>query len=393
MEDTVHAFVSTFRIDGRAEGRLHGRSFAAKDLYDVAGHKTGCGNPDWEASHEVAQKTAPAVQCLLDAGAPLVGKTHTDELAYSLMGVNAHYGTPINPAAPDRVPGGSSSGSASATAAGLIDIGLGSDTGGSVRLPASFCGLFGIRTTHGRLDLANAMPFAPSFDTVGWFARDGETFAEVGRAFGYSETKDSPAVRLLVAEDAMICATPETRAILSKSVNALKPFFDVTHSIDMSGNRLAEWRKTFQVCQAAEVWQTLGPWVTKTQPHFGPGIKERFSLASQITQEQKVTERAKRHDIAEHLSQVLGDDGIIVLPTGPGPAPFRDASESSLDVFRTSALELLCAAGLAGLPQVSLPIGTVDGAPVGLSLIASRQKDEWLLTLAQKVADFCPELA
>ncbi|MEL6997434.1 MAG: amidase family protein, partial [Pseudomonadota bacterium] len=145
MDDTANAFIEIFELEGAADGPLAGLTFCAKDIYDVAGHQTGCGSPDWAASHPIATSHAAPVAALLEAGARLVGKTHTDEIAYSLMGVNAHYGTPINTAAPDRIPGGSSSGSVAAVAAGLVDIGLGSDTGGSVRVPASFCGVFGLR--------------------------------------------------------------------------------------------------------------------------------------------------------------------------------------------------------------------------------------------------------
>ena len=184
LTDTADAFVSTFTVAGAGDGPLSGLTFAAKDIYDVAGHVTGCGNPDWARTHPPAEAHAPAVATLLAAGATLVGKTHTDELAYSLMGANAHYGTPKNTADPRRVPGGSSSGSVAAVAAGLVDIGLGSDTGGSVRLPASFCGVYGLRTTHGLLPLDTAMPLAPSFDTVGWYSSDLGTMTRIAASAG-----------------------------------------------------------------------------------------------------------------------------------------------------------------------------------------------------------------
>src|SRR5437879_8043802 len=181
MPDDINAFVPgpPVRIEGRKGGPLSGLTFAAKDLFDVAGFPTGGGNPDWARSNPVPTSHAWAVQRLLEAGATLIGKTITDEVSLGIVGENAFYGTPLNSRAPDRVPGGSSSGSAAAVAAGLCDTALGTDTGGSVRVPASFCGLYGIRPTHGRIDLTGMLPQAPSSDTSGWFARDATTFARV----------------------------------------------------------------------------------------------------------------------------------------------------------------------------------------------------------------------
>ena len=173
MRDPYNAFCKhgPDRLTGAAAGPLAGLTCAIKDLFDIAGYVTGGGNPDWHASHEAARRTAPVVQKLLDAGATIVGKTHTDELSRGIFGENAHYGTPINPKAPGRVPGGSSSGSAAAVAGQLVDFALGTDTGGSVRVPASFCGIYGLRPSHGRLPFEGVLPQAPSFDTIGWFAR------------------------------------------------------------------------------------------------------------------------------------------------------------------------------------------------------------------------------
>src|SRR5256884_4697539 len=196
-------------ITGAPGGPLAGLTFAAKDLFDVAGHPTGGGNRDWARQHPVPTRHAWAVQRLLDAGATLIGKTVTDEVSLGLLGENAFDGTPLNPKAPDRVPGGSSSGSASAVAQGLCDVALGTDTGGSVRVPASFCGLFGIRPTHGRLPVTGMMPQAPSSDTTGWFARDAGTFAKVASVMLGEPIPSALPARLIVAADAFAFADPE----------------------------------------------------------------------------------------------------------------------------------------------------------------------------------------
>src|SRR6266566_809665 len=224
MPDDVNAFVPGPRvhIEGRPGGPLAGLTFAAKDLFDIAGHPTGGGNPDWARTNPVPTRHAWAVQRLLDAGATLIGKTITDEVSLGIVGENAFYGTPVNPRAPGRVPGGSSSGSAAAVASGICDTALGTDTGGSVRVPASFCGLYGIRPTHGRLDVSGMMAQAPSSDTTGWFARDAETFARVSAVMLGQAIPDALPTRLVVATDAFALADPETAAALEPGVARLR---------------------------------------------------------------------------------------------------------------------------------------------------------------------------
>src|SRR6266404_4122884 len=224
MPDEINAFVPgpPVRIEGRKGGPLSGLTFAAKDLFDVAGFPTGGGNPDWARSNPVPTRHSWAVQRLLDAGATLIGKTITDEVSLGIVGENAFYGTPVNPRAPGHVPGGSSSGSAAAVAAGLCDTALGTDTGGSVRVPASFCGLYGIRPTHGRLDLAGMMQQAPTSDTTGWFARDAETFARVSAVMLGEAIADDLPRRLVIATDTFALADPETAAALEPLVARLR---------------------------------------------------------------------------------------------------------------------------------------------------------------------------
>src|SRR5499427_6047080 len=223
-DDPVNAFVPgpRIRIEGRPDGPLAGLTFAAKDLFDVAGHPTGGGNPDWARSNPAPTRHAWAVQKLLDAGATLIGKTITDEVSLGIVGENAFYGTPVNPRAPGRVPGGSSSGSAAAVAAGICDTAIGTDTGGSVRVPASFCGLYGIRPTHGRLDVSGMMPQAPSSDTTGWFAREAATFAKVSSVMLDEAIPSALPTRLIVAVDAFAFADPEVAAALRPAVERLR---------------------------------------------------------------------------------------------------------------------------------------------------------------------------
>ncbi|WP_020179138.1 amidase [Methylopila sp. M107] len=384
ITDSVKAFVEHGFVerDGAPDGPLAGLTFALKDLFDLAGAATGAGNPDWLASHAVPTETAPVAELLLAAGARLVGKTHTDEIAWSLNGENAHYGTPENVAAPGRIPGGSSSGSAAATAAALVDFAIGTDTGGSVRLPASYCGIFGIRPTHGRVPLDRAVPLAPSYDTAGWFARDAKVLARVGAVLLGPRKAPAAPTRLLIADDMFSRADDATRLALASEVERAKALFGTIEHVEAAGDQAADWRNVFRVIQSAEAWALHRDWVLRVKPRFGSGVKERFEAASQIGDDEISAAKALREKIRARMEALVTPGTILLLPTVPGVAPKRETPEAELNVFRAKALEMLSPAGHAGMPQISLPAAKVDGLPVGLSMVAARGQDEALLELA-----------
>lgn len=382
--DPLNAFVphGLAEVAGTADGPLAGLRFAVKDLFDVAGLPTGAGNPDWLRTHDIPQHTAPAVQRLLDTGANLAGKTLTDELAWSLAGENAHYGTPENPEAPDRIPGGSSSGSASAVAGGAVDFAIGTDTGGSIRLPASYCGLYGIRPTHGAVPLEGSVPLAPSFDTVGWFARDAALLHRVGVVL----LPPAPAVplrRLLVAEDAFAVAGEEVRAALAPARDRLQERFGSATAVTLAPEGLERWRQVFQTLQAAEAWEAHGAWIGSVKPTFGPGVRDRFAAAATLDPALTHAAAETRESIRRRMDDLLGADGLIALPSAPGIAPLRGLSGAAVDAERGRALAILCPAGLAGLPQISIPAARLNGCPLGLSLIGPRGSDSALLAIAE----------
>lgn len=395
VDNSSNGFIDPdLSIEHSGEGSLNGLTFAAKDLFDVEGRVTGYGQPTWRANHGAATKTSPAVQALLEAGADLLGKTHLDELAYSLNGENTHYGTPVNPACPDRIPGGSSSGSAVVTADGTVHIGLGSDTGGSIRVPASYCGLLGIRPTHGRVSLENACALARSYDTCGWFARNAQVLRKVGEVLlKPSSRQDTPLTRWLTAADAFDHSDKATSQAIYELVQGhhqemtglLGEPQEVTVATLEGMGSLSDWWQVFRITQAAEIWQELGEWITANKPQFGPGTKERFEMASKLTPEEIQTAQEQRKQISTHLQELLGKDGVLMLPTAPGPAPILNTPPAELDLFRSRLLSLTCIAGLGGLPQVSLPVVKVEGCPVGLSLMGPRGSDEKLLQLTEKL--------
>ncbi len=388
--DRLNAFLDLPQVPvpSALSGRLDGLKLGVKDIFDVAGYKTGCGNPDKFAEAKIAERTMPAVQLLLDQGARFAGKTQMDELAFSLMGINAHFPAPVNSAAPDRVTGGSSSGSAAAVAGKLVHIAVGSDTGGSIRAPASFCGLIGLRTTHGRIPLEGAMPLAPSLDTFGWFADDIETYEAVGRILLVADLHRGILSRpVTVARlDALVIGREETAA------------YDRSREIVIQATREETFESPFQSTmdelywclrrlQAYEAWQIHGAWIKAKPRRFGPGIKERFEFGATVDRNTAHAEEVRRIAFRAELLEMLGRDGFLVLPTVPGAAPLKSAPHQEMQAYRERALRLLCLSGLSGFPQITLPIGEVHGAPFGVSLLGPPNSDIALIRLGRRILE------
>jgi amidase len=370
------------RIAGAPGGPLAGLTFAAKDLFDVAGHPTCGGNPDWARRRPVPTRHAWAVQRLLDAGATLVGKTVTDEVSLGILGENPFDGTPLNPKAPDRVPGGSSSGSASAVAQGLCDTALGTDTGGSVRVPSSFCGLYGIRPTHGRLDLTGMLPQAPSSDTTGWFARDARTFARVSEVMLGEPIPTRRPTRLVVAVDAFGLADPGTAAALQPMVQRLSALIGEVREDVLAPPGLSVWSRAQRTLQPHEGWLTFKEWLDRDNPRLQFNVARGLTLASMIPEVERHWAGLMRDEARARLAWLLPPGTILCMPTTPFPAPLKGLALSSLDPLRARISCLTSHGGLTGVPQVSLPGATVDGLPVGLSILGARGGDAALIAVA-----------
>jgi amidase len=386
--DEVGAFVPGPRLDipGAASGPLAGLGFAAKDLFDVAGHPTTFGNPDWARTHPPAAGTAPCVSALLEAGAHLRGKTKTVELAYGLTGENVWHGTPLNPAAPGRFPGGSSCGSAAAVAAGSVDFALGSDTAGSVRVPASYCGIYGIRPSWGAVSLAGACGLAPSLDTAGWFAAGAGTLARVGGVL-LPEDGGGALGPLLRPDSAWANALPETAEALAPALRALEALLGPALPVEVAPEGPAVVYEHARCVQAEEVWATLGGWVEETQPAFGPGVAERFAAARALDPAKAAAGRAFRRVFAARVRALLAGGAVLAFPTSPGPAPPLSATPAEQNAVRERTMGVTATSGLAGLCEVTLPAGRAEGAPVGLSLAAAPGRDRALLALAVALAE------
>ncbi|XP_042444602.1 amidase 1-like isoform X1 [Zingiber officinale] len=389
---------------------LRGLTFAVKDIFDITGCTTGFGNPDWARTHTAPTFTAPSVLAVLEAGATCVGKTVMDEMAYSINGENYHYGTPTNPCAPDRVPGGSSSGSAVAVAANLVDFSLGTDTGGSVRVPASYCGIFGFRPSHGIISTVGVTPMAQIFDTVGWFARDPITLTRVGQVLlpSSSNTTGLP-TQFVVPGDCFEYLGSPSDKVSQILKNSVKKIFGssllndvnlgdyIYHNVPsllkfISGlyaNQestvpvLAALSHAMRLLQRFEFKTNHEAWLNSTKPTLGPGILERVSEALNATYEDLEICHPIRSELQVSLSNLLQDNGVLALPTIPGAPPKLNMEVDKLGNFRSKAFSLLSIAGMSGYCQISIPLGMHDGLPVSVSLLAKHNSDLFLLNLAQ----------
>ena len=387
MQDTLGAFVPgvTIHRAPRRAGPLSGLTFAAKDLFDVAGVVTGCGNPDWAATHQPARTDAWAVDALLQAGATLVGKTITDEISLGLLGINRFYGTPLNPRAPDRVPGGSSSGSASAVAGGLVDVALGTDSGGSVRMPASFCGLYGLRPTHGRIPTEGMMTQAPSFDTVGYFARNATTFGQVGAVLLAEQVVDAFPDEIIVATDCFALADEPVRRALLPVLDRLRHAAPVSESLLANGD-LRDWSHHQRVLQKSEFHATFRDWIDRVNPRLSAEVAGAFADDGHIPASNLAAAKTFRESASKRLDGLLDGRRILCMPTSPILPIGRDARLSEMRTAVHRIVDLTAIAGLTGLPQVNLPMAAIGSIPVGLSLVGWRGGDAALVGAACALA-------
>lgn len=382
----THSWVSRGFVPGlkcvrepTAAGVLGGLRLAVKDLIDVAGAPTGGGNPDWADSHPVPDADAACVARLRAAGARMIGKTVTDELAFSLEGENAFFGTPRHPLQADRLPGGSSSGSAAAVAWGEADIALGTDTGGSVRVPASFCGVAAMRPSHGRVPLAGVMPFAPSFDTVGWFARDATSLRAVGQVLlGGAADATHPPLRPCIALDALAIADADVQ----QALRAWAQRAGIDAPREAFGGDWQAWGDAYAALQGLEIAEQLGPWIRQQRPRMGAAIAPRFAQALARDPAARPAWQTWRDQAVRALLNRLGPDEAWLVPAAPCVALHRSAGDAQRSHFYARALALGAIAGHAGLPQIVLPLARAQGLPVGVSFIAAPGQDERLLELA-----------
>ncbi|MBS45997.1 MAG: amidase [Nocardioides sp.] len=372
-------------LEPSGEGPLAGVRVAVKDLYDVAGHARGAGTPTVLASAPPAAAHATALQRLVDAGAGVAGIARTDELAFGLSGVNAHEGVVANPVRPGRLAGGSTSGPAAAVAAGEADLGLGTDPAGSIRVPASYCGLLGLRLTHGAVPLTGAQPLAPSFDAVGLLARELDVLRAGASVLVGGVGPDVPVERLLVPPTLLDLADPTSRDAVVAGVLALALRAGCSpEAVDVVGAvELEEWFAAFRAVQAAEAYAEHAALLRDHPDAVSPDVRDRLLAgdlpAAEVDRHRTVLARA-----TGTIADLLPTGTALAIPSAAGPAPLATTRGAALDDVRARTLRLGCLASLAGLPALSLPTPLADGDPVGLCLVAGRGHDLSLISLAER---------
>jgi len=386
LELRTNGILDSFTVSGARTGALVGTTFVAKDLFQVEGHIASAGCPDWLRTHQPASATAPAITALLSAGSKLVGKSTTDEMAFGLDGINTHYGTPINGQYEDRIPGGSSSGSASAVSTGLADFALGTDTGGSVRVPAIYCGIYGIRPSHGNVPTEGVIPLAPSLDTVGWLARSPAILKKVGQALLKEQSASGQIGEILVARDLFEVVCDSVKLAQERAIEALTTFgyrLKETQIIPLGWH---DYLKNFRIVQGREAWKCHGDWIETVKPDFAPFIRERFDYAKTVTQEQYDDALSFQSKIIAQFEKLLGDNQLLCLPTTRDLPPLVSASPEELANNRKETLNLTSIGSLTGFPQVSMPVELTPSTKTGLSFLAGKNKDMLLLNFCEKLA-------
>jgi amidase len=389
-------FINQNKIAPYSPGELNGLSFAVKDNIDVANENTGYGSPGWIDSHSKPVVNAICLEQLLNAGGTHLGKTKSDELAYSLIGVNSFYGTPLNPKAPDRVPGGSSSGSASAVASGLVDFAIGTDTGGSVRVPASNCGVWGYRPSYGAISVSGVLALAPSFDTVGILAQTGETLEKVMRVLlAENSSVSNASTSICFVDDVFQMADRQILDELTPGLNKLSDSYK-TQTV-----KLAEITEPHINCNwlfeqlgfllSTEIWNTFGAWVKNEKPELSSEVE--YSL-------QGYAESASRKDIQASLTtkkmfqnginSFLSDGTYLCFPTTVDLAPGLDeiTPEFFAGDYIPRAMGVNAISSLSRVPQITIPVAEADGVPIGLSFIAGYGQDMKLISFCNQLHNF-----
>ncbi|KAL3814407.1 hypothetical protein ACJIZ3_015675 [Penstemon smallii] len=383
---------------------LSGLTFAINDNIDVKGYVTGYGSADWKRTHEAAGKTAIVVTIMLRSGATCAGKTVMDELGFGILGENKNYGTPTNPIKPSHIPGGSSSGSAVAVAAQLIDFALGSDTIGGIRVPASFCGIFGFRPSHGAVSSIGVLPNSQSLDTVGCLASDPSVLHRVGHVLlQLNPLEPKKTRRIIIADDVFqLSKVPMLKTVhivskitgklsgyqapkhmnfeqyITSNVSSLKIFCDDLTNQQNGISTLKALSSAMLLLQRYEFKTNHEEWIKSVKPKLGPDVSSRVWAAVNTVQENVKSLYKVRMEMRAALQSLLKDDGILVIPTVADP-PLKLKSRGLPAESRDRMHALLSIANMSGGCQVAIPLGKHDESPISVSFIASHGADKFLL--------------
>lgn len=412
FKEDFGAFVQRFQIlpfpqppPPAAKQTLAGLTFAINDIFELEDYVTGFGNPDWARTHEAAEKTAVTVTALLKNGAVCVGKTVMGELGFGVSGENIHHGTPINPEMPAHVPGGSSSGSAVAVAAGLVDFALGTDTIGCIRIPAAFCGLLSYRPSHGAVSTIGVLPNSQSLDTVGWLAHDPSILLRVGHALLKLNTVEPRRARRLIFADDLfqLSKFPKQKAevVINKAIEnlsgyqpqqhinfgqhislnvpSLKGFLDQSTNLQNGISNLKALSSAMVSLQRHEFKTNHEDWVKSVEPKLAFDVSDNVLTAIDTTHENIKALYDIRKELRACMQILLKDDGILVIPTVADPPSKLNSKKRDTVESHNRALILSSIASMSGCCQVTIPLGKNDGCPISVSFITFHGGDKFLL--------------
>ncbi|KAF7822244.1 Translocon at the outer membrane of chloroplasts 64 [Senna tora] len=392
----------------KAPHPLTGLTFAVSDVFDIDGHVTTFGHPDWERTHESASQTSAAVSSLVEGGATCIGRTVVDELAYGISGENKHYGTPTNPAIPDRVPGGSSSGAAVSVAANLVDFSLGLDTVGGVRVPAGFCGILGFRPSYGAVSHMGIIPVSTSLDTVGWFAKDPNILRRVGNILLQASFVQRNPRQIIIADDCfqhlnvpldkssqvVIKSTEKLfgRQVLkhmnladylSSKVPSLKEIPNQKANGELKASSLILLANVMQILERHEFKLKHEEWLNTVKPTLHPAISAQLHENCELSDVDIENCKSVRNEMRAAINSLLKDEGVLVIPTVADPPAKLGGKETLSEDYRSRAYSLLSIASISGCCQVTIPLGFHEKCPVSVSLIARHGGDRFLLDTLQ----------
>lgn len=379
--DPLQAFVreNHIALNGLENGPLASYVFAAKDVFKIKGSTMGNGHPDYLRNREPDEITATAIDLLLENGADLVGKTVCDELCYSISGENYHYGSPLNPHDIRRLAGGSSSGSCVATAGGLVDFAIGSDCLGSVRVPASYNGLIGLRPTYERVDNTGEAEYCESMDVLGYVAKETDVFQKVSQVLLGEDEFSTEFSKLFIPDDLFEAVNEDVQEALNPALNKISDKVTSVEHITLAEEGLDAWVETFQTVQGYEIWESYGGFVRKYKPYISPGPKSRLEFASTITLQQYTEAKEQMERIRERLVEVLPEDTLLVMPTASSVAPLKSSPQEEINAYRAQSSKLLCVSPLTGVPSLQLPMATQHNVPLGISLLSAHHTDRALV--------------
>lgn len=383
--DELHCFVrDSFSLVPTGKGILNGLTFVVKDNIALKNHISSFGHEAWRNTHNKSTENAPTISKLLSAGAKMVGVAKLDQLTYSLTG-NVSEGTPpINPLYPDRFTGGSSSGSASAVAGNVADIGIGTDTGGSVRVPAALCGLFGFRPTHGTINTKGVIPLAPRFDTVGIFARNSSLLLTVYSAIAEkTESRQEKITTVILPLESLSLVSTEIAHAVRSGAYQLAQTLN-TNVEEISGSELynSRVRELLVRLQTREIWEIHGTWIKAHNHSLSPEVSKRLEMCEKnanAPQEEKDADEQEFKNYRKTFNSIVTPGTVMAVPVTSDFAMRRNAIDEALKISRTANLHLNAIAGLAGAPEVVTPVVSELKNSVGVGFIGAINQDEAIL--------------